>query len=218
MHTTQQAFDSAYASRAPLFGEEAARLVSTSAALLNPGAQVLDLGCGDGRNSLFLLEGGFQVRAIDFADSGIDYLQAKAEEQGVAEGLTTEVVDIRDVELRREEFDAIIAITVLENLTKQEQLVLMDRLRLACRAGGIMTIESHSDRDPAVNGSDERVTEFGKTIVGPMRRNELLGYFRSWRILHYHDILFEDTTHGAAHNHGRVGVIAQNTNEFSTCQ
>jgi tellurite methyltransferase len=215
MNAIKQTFDTAYTSRAPVFGAEEAELVTNTAAMLPEGSRVLDLGCGDGRNSLFLLEHGFQVQAVDFAESGVAYLQRQAEERGLSDGLTAEIADIRDLEFDKEEFDAIVSITVLENLTKQEQLTLMDRVRMACRTGGVMTIECHSDRDPAANGSG-RATEFGDTIIGPIKRNELLGYFSGWRILQYYDIIFEDTSHGAPNDHGRVGIIAQNTKELTS--
>lgn len=36
---------------------------------------VLDLACGDGRNTLYLLENGFDVTGIDFSQSGLDRLR-----------------------------------------------------------------------------------------------------------------------------------------------
>jgi len=39
------------------------------------GSSVLDIACGDGRNSLFLLENGFDVTGIDFSQKGLERLQ-----------------------------------------------------------------------------------------------------------------------------------------------
>jgi 2-polyprenyl-3-methyl-5-hydroxy-6-metoxy-1,4-benzoquinol methylase len=44
-------------------------------ALLPPGARVLDVGCGEGRDSVFFAERGFDVTGVDIARSGL----AKAE-------------------------------------------------------------------------------------------------------------------------------------------
>jgi len=41
---------------------------------------VLDLGCGDGRHSLYAASRGFKVEAIDISDSGIQRLRALAKE------------------------------------------------------------------------------------------------------------------------------------------
>jgi len=36
---------------------------------------VLDIACGDGRNSLFLLEKGFQVTGVDFSSKALERLE-----------------------------------------------------------------------------------------------------------------------------------------------
>jgi tellurite methyltransferase len=41
---------------------------------LPPHAKVLDLGCGEGRNALFLAEHGCEVTAVDISVSGIQKL------------------------------------------------------------------------------------------------------------------------------------------------
>lgn len=207
----QQAFDRAYAERAPVFGSDPDPTVAKVAALLPEGARVLDAGCGDGRNSLFLLERGFQVQAVDFAPSGIRHLEEEASWRNLGDGLETETADIRGMDLSREEFDAIVSTTVLENLSRREQTALIHRWRLACRRGGFIAIEAHTDRDPAAapESDGNRPSEFGDTMISPMRRNELIGYFSAWRILSYYDDVFEDTTHGEPHDHGRAGVVAQ---------
>lgn len=211
----RQAFDEAYADRAPVFGTDEDGILADTAALLPGDAYVLDAGCGDGRNSLFLLEHGFRVKAVDFAPNGVRYLEEEATWRGLGDQLETEVADIRSLELDREEFDAIVSTTVIENLPKHEQVGVIHRLRLACRKGGFIAIEAHSDRDPAAvtDSNGDRMSEFGDTIIGPMRRNELLGYFSAWRVLHYHDVLFEDTSHGEPHVHGWTGIIAQRPEE-----
>ena len=50
---------------------------------LHPGS-VLDLACGDGRNSLYLAARGFAVTGIDIADEGLDRLQRTAQDHALA--------------------------------------------------------------------------------------------------------------------------------------
>lgn len=45
---------------------------------------VLDLACGDGRNTLFLLEKGFNVTAVDFSGEALKRLEAFAERKSLA--------------------------------------------------------------------------------------------------------------------------------------
>ena len=48
--------------------------VVAHAGLIVPGADVLDLACGAGRHTRFLLEKGFRVMAVDINISGLDDL------------------------------------------------------------------------------------------------------------------------------------------------
>lgn len=49
-----------------------------------PGGRVLDLGCGPGRNALYLASLGFDVDAVDLAPSAIAWAEERARESGAA--------------------------------------------------------------------------------------------------------------------------------------
>jgi len=51
--------------------------------LLAPGNRALDIACGEGRNSLFLAENGFDVTALDISDVGLSKGAARASVAGV---------------------------------------------------------------------------------------------------------------------------------------
>ena len=48
---------------------------------LRPGSRVLDLGCGEGRNALFLAENELDVTAVDSSEQGIRKLNHLAGER-----------------------------------------------------------------------------------------------------------------------------------------
>lgn len=50
---------------------------------LVPGKRALDIACGEGRNSLFLREHGFQVTAVDISDIGLAKGKQRAAELGL---------------------------------------------------------------------------------------------------------------------------------------
>ncbi len=74
---------------------------------LRPGS-VLDLACGDGRNSLFLAERGFSVTGIDIADVGLARLRRTAQNRDLA--ITTQQADLEapDLILDYHPFDNVI--------------------------------------------------------------------------------------------------------------
>jgi 2-polyprenyl-3-methyl-5-hydroxy-6-metoxy-1,4-benzoquinol methylase len=64
-----------------------------------PGRNVLDIACGEGRNSLFLAQYGFRVTGLDISDVGIGKGRNRAEQLGVE-------VDFRRVDLEKYVFDS----------------------------------------------------------------------------------------------------------------
>jgi len=72
---------------------------------LAPGKRALDIACGEGRNSVFLAQHGFQVTGLDISDVGLAKAARRAAEAGV-------LVDFQQVDLDgysfTEQFDLII--------------------------------------------------------------------------------------------------------------
>ena len=56
----------------------------------------LDLGCGKGRNSLYLAAQGLHVTAMDFTSSAIDHLRAMASERGLADSVRAILCDVTE--------------------------------------------------------------------------------------------------------------------------
>jgi ubiquinone/menaquinone biosynthesis C-methylase UbiE len=63
-------------------------------AVFSPGAQVLDVACGTGLDTLFLAERGMQVTGIDVSPQMIVQLQAKAQQRRLEDRITVQVEDI----------------------------------------------------------------------------------------------------------------------------
>jgi SAM-dependent methyltransferase len=116
----------------------------------------LDLGCGEGRNALFLARAGFQVTAVDFADVALDRLHAVA----VDEGLTIETIceDMFAYLATAQTFHFV----VLANIhpARQERLDLYERLHHIVAPGGWLYIIGH------------HVDSFG--IAGPPNKDLLI--------------------------------------------
>lgn len=91
--------------------------------------RTIDLGCGTGRNALFLARNGFQVTGIDYARSAIEKARQKAE----VAGLEVEFIqdDLTNLQKIKVPFDFLVDVGVLDVLhIKIRDLYLQNLLPL----------------------------------------------------------------------------------------
>lgn len=85
---------------------------------------VLDLGCGVGRNSIPLAqaikENGGTVVCVDLLDSALQKLNQYSEEYEVQEVIQTEKADIGNYDIKPNNFDFIVAVSSLEHVQSEE--------------------------------------------------------------------------------------------------
>ncbi|WP_422376777.1 class I SAM-dependent methyltransferase [Roseibium sp.] len=101
------------------------------------GLSVLDVGCGQGRDALFIARLGHSVTGVDLSSSGIEQLGADA----VRENLPIRGV-VADLEhyAPEEDFDIVLIDRTLHMLDEPVRLDLLKRLLPAVKAGGWLLI------------------------------------------------------------------------------
>jgi SAM-dependent methyltransferase len=133
-------------------------------------SHVLDLGAGQGRDSLALLEAGFAVTALDYAESGLRELRARAQTAGTAQELTVAAHDVRlPLPLPDSSVDAVFShMLFCMALTTAELVALSAEVARVLRPGGlhVYTVrhvgDAHYGQGPA-HGDDRY--ESGDFIV-----------------------------------------------------
>lgn len=75
-------WDARYAASELVWSGEPNRFVEAEVADLVPG-QALDLGCGEGRNAIWLADRGWRVRAVDFSSVALTKARRLADRRGV---------------------------------------------------------------------------------------------------------------------------------------
>jgi SAM-dependent methyltransferase len=71
-----------YADKEFVWSVDPNRFLVAEVASLQPG-RALDLGCGEGRNAVWLAEQGWQITAVDFSEIGLDKARQLADARGV---------------------------------------------------------------------------------------------------------------------------------------
>jgi cyclopropane fatty-acyl-phospholipid synthase-like methyltransferase len=165
---------------------------------------VLDLGCGDGRNSLFMAAAGYTVIAVDSSPAGIEKLTRMARARGLDERLAGVVADVRDLPFLPELFDLVVAVTIIDHLPDHDIDALLERMIGALKPGGSAVIQVHTIgdpgyRDPRANVASELASEIRHYFDYDELRARLTDRLR---VEHYDVRMEYDTSHGRPHYHG----------------
>jgi len=92
-------------------------IVVALAEYLDRDSRVLDYGCGNGQNSIFLAQKGLYVIGFDISDEAVRNAEGEARRSGVVDRTRFFVSDALDPELDSEElFDGVVCTYVLDHL------------------------------------------------------------------------------------------------------
>lgn len=156
-------------------------LVAQAAAATTPHARhVLDLGCGAGNYTLKLLENlpNLNVTLIDLSQPMLDRAVARVR-QATPGNVVAIQGDIREVPLAREQFDLVLAASVLHHLrTHKEWRAVFEAFYEALRPGGSAWIVDLVDSSiPAVRQIiHERYAQYLTSLKNENYRDEIFGY------------------------------------------
>jgi len=165
----REAWNKRYSDQKAPFNRSPGRLLALALADRMPG-EAIDLGMGEGRNAIFLVQQGWRVTGVDLSDVGVEQAKKRAAELGVP--LVTVVEDLDQYDLGRERWDLI----MLFYMHAWYHLSKLDHarpLRDALKPGGLLVIEG-----------------FAGGEVG-YQTNELLRAFDDLKIVRYEDVMDE---------------------------
>lgn len=113
--------------------------------------RILDLGCGSGANTVFLVREGFNVAATDISQVAVDMTLEKLE------GLTADVRQgtVDRIDFGSNTFDCVVSISVLECAGLPYFLKAISEVLRVLKPGGTAFLLFASDDDFRVNGSNE---------------------------------------------------------------
>ena len=111
---------------------------------------VLELGAGQGRDTLYLAGRGFHVHALDYAPEGLRAIAAKVAAAGLADRVSVGLHDVRErLPLADEAVDASYSHMLLcMALTTPELERLVADVRRVVRPGGLVVYTARTTDDP----------------------------------------------------------------------
>jgi SAM-dependent methyltransferase len=165
-------WERALTERADRFGVEASDPARAAAEQFRrAGAHdLLELGAGQGRDTLFFAEQGFSIHALDYADSGLRAIRAKAVAAGFGERIAATKHDVRQrLPFADGSFDACFShMLYCMALTAHELSVLTAEVRRVLRPGGLNVYTARTTSDPDYRKGEHRgeaLYELGGFVV-----------------------------------------------------
>ncbi|MGB7799705.1 MAG: tellurite resistance methyltransferase TehB [Buttiauxella sp.] len=147
-----------------------------NAVTLIPPGKTLDLGCGSGRNSLYLNQQGFDVTAWDKNQMSISNLDKIIEAEGL-KNIITDVVDLNALQFDGE-YDFILSTVVMMFLERNTIPGLIANMQRCTKPGGYNLIVAAMDTD-----------DFPCTVGFPFAfaEGELRNYYAGWELIKYNE-------------------------------
>ncbi len=162
--------------------------------------RLLDIGCGEGRDSVFFARNGYDVTAFDISEAGVE----KTRKLAVAAGVPLRVfrADIRDFRLE-EPFDILFSSGVFNYIPPDLRQEILGNYREHTRPGGLHVFNAFVEK-PFIGPPPEK-----EDNAHPWYSGELIRHYRDWQIHESNEIIFDCNSMGIPHQHAMVQMIAE---------
>lgn len=173
---------------------------------LNKDAQILEAGCGEGQNVLYLAKMGFRnIDAFDISEAGIAKLRRLCEQNGA--DINAFVRDLKDYRFDKK-YDLIMSFATLCFVEKSYWKRFISEAKDNTRTGGIHIMHIFTDEVPA----SVDIAEFA---VGLAHNGEIKALYDDWDVLDFQSYVFEDEHPGVPkHLHSANKIVARKGNEI----
>lgn len=165
--------------------------------------RVLEIGCGEGKDAVFLAKNGYLVTAFDAAQTGIDKARSLATRHGVQiDFFQADVLDYRP----DTSFDIVFSSGVLHYIPRKLRGELIACLKEHTAVGGIHAVNVFVDKPFIAPAPDREPIEVER---GSWRSGELQGMYHDWLFHANDEIIFDCDSGGVPHQHCMDILIAE---------
>ncbi|MBD3282022.1 MAG: methyltransferase domain-containing protein [Candidatus Portnoybacteria bacterium] len=182
-----------------------------------PKGKALDVGAGEGRNSLFLARSGFEVDAIDKLSEGLKKCEKIAKDNNLL--INTQKCDIKDFKFAKEKYSIVLGINVLDFLKKSEIEAIIKKMKESLIKEGFILLSVFSIKDPMYKAIKERkLKEVEKnTFFLPkykiyrhfFTKKEIKEILSDFKTIYLKEKRVKDTGHGEPHFHNIIQLLAK---------
>lgn len=209
-------YDKIYENTKHVFGINPEFILKKYARKIDRTKPVLDIGIGQGRNSLYLLKEGFNVEGIDPSRVAIETVLTVSQKENVK--INAYQTDFRDFIPKEIPYSAILVFGLIQILDWDSIHTLMDRINQWTQKGSLIFITAFSTNDSMYKKYSKDWMKVGKnsfrdendnyrTFLEP---NEIVELFKDYRSIYHWEGL------GPEHRHGNSPIEQHELIEFVT--
>jgi 2-polyprenyl-3-methyl-5-hydroxy-6-metoxy-1,4-benzoquinol methylase len=142
-------YDDAYRACASYFGDQPNRILISHLDLLDKNKPILDIGAGQGRNSVFLARSGYMVEAVDPSAVAVEAIQTAARKDNLP--ITVSQTGFEEFNGESGAYGGILIFGLIQELAWEEIERLIQCVRLWCADGGLVFVTAHGIGDASMS-------------------------------------------------------------------
>lgn len=169
--------------------------------------EAIDIGAGEGRNSLYLASLGYNVYAIEPSKVGASKIIQRAKDLKV--NISVLNTDILNAAKELENIGFAVALTSLEHMDYDYLLEAVKEIKRVLKSGGYIYAMVFTEDDPGFKKDLPNASECALFIKHYFKKGELRELFSDFEILEYSEYMKIDETHGPVHYHGKAKLFAR---------
>jgi len=208
-------YDQEYQKTIAYFGDSPDPLLRDFIQLLDSELDVLDVGCGQGRNALHLARNGFRVTAIDPSPVAIGQVEREASDHALE--VRAQVGGYGEVDLDDMEFGAVMVFGLIPDLPGEKTKPLIEWARSRVARNGTLWLTGFTTEDPACQHCRENWRPLShNSFIGPdgtvrtyLEPGEVRDLVPDLEVVHHWEGLGPRHRHGHGpmERHGRFEAI-----------
>ena len=171
-------YNKIYSENEKTFGDGKPEKVVSDITKYKSSGSVLELGAGEGRNSLFLAGQGFEVTAQDISQVGIEKLTKAAQEKSL--NIQTEVKDIRTLD-SDQNYDIFVCTYVLHHLSREDAVLLVKQIQEHTNADGLNAVTTFTENGDFYKNNPSTANFYPE-------EGELRNLYADWEVLEYEEV------------------------------
>ena len=179
-------------------------------------SRILELGCGRGRNSLYLAGEGFEVTGVDLNAEELLMLREYAIEKNMKVNLVQ--ADVSELPLREDTFDVVLSLNVLTFIREHMRPQVIQEARRVLKPDGLFIAVERSLKDPTYGKGEElepNTYRYKMAVQHFFSSQELQSLLSPLEVAVLSEFRIIDAAHDDPHIHGSWRIVAFNRKKAS---